>query len=143
MNYQLKGFVVKNLHRETLNSRQHLKAVPLRDGFFLVPLTYALKSEVFREIGEDMDYLHHLTKILSSDNQPVAFLDISAYKRKGEFLAKVLVRGFVVWGGEGKESINEALKRIGVVHEEQAKDEFTYLGLGRIKSTEDWVKNQK
>ena len=124
------------------------KVIPLRQGFFLLPLIDELYDSI-DEVADKHDYLSSdgfeflspkITKLLLdfSDAKGLVYLETDYFGGIGEQGAIAAKEGKIVYGpSKEKRSINKALRKIGVIR--ILSDEFDTIGLGRFRDNEDWI----
>jgi hypothetical protein len=120
-----------------------LALLPLRDeeldSFLPLPLTGLRKG--FNYLSDQL--LGILTDLSSHDI--VMYFETEYFGGIGAQGAVVMLHGRPIYGPRSAElgPINEALTLLGVEVQPPACDEFDTVGLGRYRSTEDWLAADK
>ena len=116
-----------------------LALLPLRDSDLdsFLPLPLTGETEGFTYLSEQL--LEVLSQL--SVNEPVMYFETEYFGGAGMQGAVVMERCRAVYGPRSAESgpINEALALLGVRICPPARDQFETLGLGRHRSTADWL----
>ena len=145
MGYYLQGLISReNVLKTHTSEYQNVTVIPLVQGVGLVPLI----DEAFEEIGPD-DVMEPFEK-LSSDVEELAqkiSVDCPVIYVEAEFFGGTGTQVLMAWAKGSRtmkplkstDAINQGLKILGV-KKHGAVDEFDAVGLGKHRSTEEWIK---
>jgi hypothetical protein len=142
--YLLEGLIAsENLLRARLKKFKSAKLVSLAAGLALVPMTDEAAAEFGPERKSAFDGYDRLSVSIAkwaeaaSQDGPIVYVQ-----------ASVGLQSAVMWRDKkivlgpmhSPDAINQALRLIGVAPVPRS-DEFSTIGLGRHRQTEDWIKD--
>jgi hypothetical protein len=132
--------------REGFQPIAEAKIVRLKCGLGLLPLT----DELFEALGDgDCGEFMKLSDAIANVARRLSVKTPITYA-EAEYFGGVGAQSVVVWS-EGKKvleiireqnAINRALNFLGI-HLKDGCDEFDEIGLGRCRSTNDWLRNSE
>jgi len=142
--YYLEALIatLPTLEQHALEFR-HARVVPLACGVAIIPITDDLYDEVAN--GGEVDRFSKLSPGIEQWAQHMSAIAPVTYI-EAEFFGGVGGQGAVAWSLasrvlgpiHSKDAINQALRFLGVQTGE-AYDEFEAVGLGRHRTTDDWI----
>ncbi len=147
MGYYLEAIICQQQDAADFTSLfTNAKAVPLEQGFCLIPMSEALHDEINPD--NDSSAIAPFTLLTKKTEQvllPISFKTTIAYV-EAEYFGGQGAQSAIVWAtGKrmfclpgGQQSINETLRYMGVV-KEGGRDEFNTLNLGKHRRSLDWL----
>lgn len=150
MSYELEAVIgFAEPIRKSCQGIENAHAISLAQGLAMIPLTGDLRRELqgcqSGERNPAVDDMAHLSDGFTawlagaSKNSTIVWIEATYFGGWGEQTIIVRQKGKIIKGPvSGPDAINQALKMLKVEAEKDL-DEFDTLGLGRYRSTREWL----